>query len=526
MQNSSEPNQHAPATDVLIVGSGLIGALVAQRIREDLPEARITMVEGGSRIGPVDGHHLHDNADTEIRESFNGRAAVGVQSVYVGPRFTSSVGTDVADLPPGMFGLGAFDDDPTTMPAAAVSWNVGGMGVHWTAACPWPYDFEVVDFLPRQEWERDLAAARRLLHVTDAPFVPSTAGERVLKIIDDVNDQLAPGSQPARRAQTMPMASVAGDDGRLARVGPNRVFPPLASGTDDRFELLDQTLCVEILTDGSRATGARLRDVRTGAERYLSARSVIVCADPLRTPQLLWASGIRGEAVGAYLNEHAFLSGRVTVDLERLGLSPDDLPAYREDEPFTNMYWLPQSGTGQPLHGQIMEFLNPRAEGSDDLLYSIGASVYVPTQIRQENRIRFSPTQTDAAGLPRMELDFSYSPADLADIERGRRLQRDISAQLGAFDPDKDSLLLDAGSSMHYTGTVRMGASHDGRSVCDTDGRVWELENLFLGGGGVVPTALACNSTLTAAVLAVRMTRAAVEYVSRAMSTTPSDARE
>lgn len=518
MQNPLVSIPQASAADVLIVGSGLIGALVAQRIRENLPDARITMVEGGSRIGPVDGHHLHDNADAEIRDAFNGRAAVGVQSVYVGPRFTSSVGTDIADLPPGMFSLSAFDDDTTTMPAAALSWNVGGMGVHWTAACPWPYDFEVVDFLPREEWDRDLAAARRLLHVTEAPFVPSAAGKRVLEVI---NGQLASDGQPSRRAQVMPMASIAGDDGTIARVGPDRIFPPLASGTDDRFELLDETLCVEILTNGSRATGARLRDVSTGDERDLSARAVIVCADPLRTPQLLWASGIRGEAVGAYLNEHAFLSGRVTVDLERLGLTPGDLPAYREDEPFTNVYWLPQCGTGQPLHGQIMEFLNPRAEDSRDLLYSIGASVYVPTQIRQENRIRFSQTQTDAAGLPRMELDFSYSPTDLANIERGRCLQRDLCTQLGEFDSDKDSLLLDAGSSMHYTGTVRMGESHDGRSVCDTNGRVWELENLFLGGGGVVPTALACNSTLTAALLAVRMTRAAVDYVSRVTSATP-----
>lgn len=499
------------SADVLIVGSGLIGALVAQGIRESLPHARITMVEGGSRMGPVPGHHLHDNADAQLREAFNGKAAVGIQSVYVGPRFASAVGTDVADLPPGMFSLSAFDAETAEMPAAAVAWNAGGMGVHWTAACPWPDDYEVVEFLPRSEWDRDLAAARRLLHVSDAPFAPSIAGARVLETMK----RLLPDAPAAREVQSMPMAAVIQADGAVARVGPDRIFPDLAAAADERFELLDATLCVEILTDGSRAIGARLRDVPTGVERTVSAHTVIICADPLRTPQLLWASGVRGDAVGAYLNEHAFLSGRVIVDLDRLRLTADALPEFREDEPFSNMYWVPQIGAPQPLHGQIMEFLNRRDEDSDELLYTIGASVYVPTEIRAENRIRFSDTSTDAAGLPRMEIEFSYSPGDLADIERGRRLQRDLCAQLGEFDPEADSLLLDAGSSMHYTGTVRMGVVDDGQSVCDTDGRVWGFENLFLGGGGVVPTALACNSTLTAAILAVRMTRAAIAHVAQ-----------
>ncbi|MCU1444504.1 GMC oxidoreductase [Cryobacterium sp.] len=53
-----------------------------------------------------------------------------------------------------------------------------------------------------------------------------------------------------------------------------------------------------------------------------------------------------------------------------------------------------------------------------------------------------------------------------------------------------------------------MGAADDGESVCDPDGRVWGTGNLFVAGNGVVPTALGCNSTLTAATLAVRTARA------------------
>jgi choline dehydrogenase-like flavoprotein len=68
-------------------------------------------------------------------------------------------------------------------------------------------------------------------------------------------------------------------------------------------------------------------------------------------------------------------------------------------------------------------------------------------------------------------------------------------------------MTLAAGGSLHYTGTVRMGPADDGTSVCDLRGRVWDYENLYVAGNGVVPTALSCNSTLTSATLAVRSAR-------------------
>jgi choline dehydrogenase-like flavoprotein len=73
--------------------------------------------------------------------------------------------------------------------------------------------------------------------------------------------------------------------------------------------------------------------------------------------------------------------------------------------------------------------------------------------------------------------------------------------------------VLPAGSSLHMTGSVRMGAVDDGTSVCDTHGLVWGTENVLVAGNGVLPTALAANSTLAGSVTAVRAARRAALVV-------------
>ena len=55
-------------------------------------------------------------------------------------------------------------------------------------------------------------------------------------------------------------------------------------------------------------------------------------------------------------------------------------------------------------------------------------------------------------------------------------------------------------------GTFRMG-DNSRTSVCDSYGQVWEIENLFLGGNGILPRATASNPTLTCVAIALRSRR-------------------
>ena len=45
---------------------------------------------------------------------------------------------------------------------------------------------------------------------------------------------------------------------------------------------------------------------------------VVVAADAFRSPQLLWASGIRPAALGHYLTEHPVVISTVALDAERM----------------------------------------------------------------------------------------------------------------------------------------------------------------------------------------------------------------
>ncbi|MFT4122639.1 MAG: GMC oxidoreductase [Microbacteriaceae bacterium] len=498
-----------PAADVLIVGSGIMGSAVARLVRESAPTRRIVMVDGGPAIGGTPGLHLHDVAEPELWSRYNERVSSGIQGFYAGAAPAPSRAHDVAGLEPGMHLLSTLHDGTSAMPMAAAAWNVGGMGAHWTAATPWPAGAEVFDFGDPDGWHADLETARRLLQVRPTAIGPTAPGRIVLAALE----RRYRDAGPAERApQPMPMAVTPGPDGTLLRTGPSRIFPPIASGGDETFTLLSGTLAVALDHDGRRLRGAVVADVATGERRVIEAAATVVCADAFRTPQLLFASGIRPAALGRYLNEHAFVTGRALMDLDRFGLAIDELPLPAPGEFATDSLWLPQNGPAQPFHGQIMDttYLD---EAGAPLAHSVGLSLYTPVRSRPENRIRFLEGESDLTGMPRFEIDFGYSDADRALIERARVEMTALARRFGDFDPATESAVLPPGSSLHQTGTVRAGAADDGTSVCDPDGRVWGFENLFLAGNGVVPTAVVANATLTGTVTAVRAARAAVRVL-------------
>ncbi|MDA3630409.1 GMC oxidoreductase [Saccharopolyspora sp. WRP15-2] len=498
--------------DVLIVGGGLMGAAVARDLRDADPDVRIVMADGGPVIGPTPGQHLHDVADPAIWERYNQRVASGIQGFYTGVAPTSDVGSTLDGVEPGMYHLTSLGEDAAAMPAASVAWNAGGMGVHWTAATPTPWGAEVPSFLDDDEWLRDLERAGELLRINRNPYPPTEAGRVVTASIEKL---FADVDAPGRNVQPMPMAARRDAAGVLRRTGPNVIFPPIADATSDpHFTLLTGTRVTRLIHEGGEVRGARLEDVRSGEAQVVRATTTVVCADAIRSPQLLFGSGIRPPALGRYLNEHAFLTGRVLADPQRLGFDLAALPTQADGETVVEHYWQPHSGAAQPFQVQIGTQTFTSEDGTR-LAYQVGTSMYIPTEVQADNRLEFSDEATDVTGMPRITVHFAWSDRDRELIEQARHVQQAIGDALGSFDPETESALLDPGCSLHFTGTVRMGPADDGTNVCDPHGKVRGFDNLFVAGNGVVPTALVCNSTLAGMTTAVRAARAALTALGR-----------
>jgi choline dehydrogenase-like flavoprotein len=493
--------------DVLIVGSGMMGAAVARCLRDERPGLRIGMIAGGPAMGPRAGQHLHDVTDPEVWAQYNKRVSTGIQAFYTGVGPTGGVGTSMREVAPGMYHLVSLGEEADELSGASVAWNAGGMGVHWTAATPYPFGDEITPFIDAAEWDDDLARAADLLQINPEPFPRTAAGQTVARILGERFD---PRSAPGRHLQDMPMAVNPDATGLKVRTSPSVIFPPIGDPSlDPAFTLVADAMATAVVHTEGRATGAVVRDILTDETRELRAAQVIVCADAVRTPQLLFASGIRPEALGRYLNEHYFLTGQVNADIDRLGLDLAAMQPPTDHEWAADCLWVPQSGAPQPYQVHIMTKVLVD-EARTPVGYGVGIEYYVQTEIQRENRLEFSETEVDATGMPRIRAHFHYTDADRAALERARVDQAEASRLLGDFDPETESAVLTPGSSLHLTGTVRMGVADDGTSVCDTDGRVWGFGNLYVAGNGVLPTALVCNSTLTGMTTAVRAARALI----------------
>jgi choline dehydrogenase-like flavoprotein len=126
---------------------------------------------------------------------------------------------------------------------------------------------------------------------------------------------------------------------------------------------------------------------------------------------------------------------------------------------------------------------------------------------RYEDAVTFDDAELDYRGFPNMTISYALTDSEQSEIADATERLRRAGNALGTF--IAEPRLLPNGSSLHYQGTMRMGAEDDGTSVADPDSRVWGFENLVVGGNALIPTATTMNPTLMSVAIAVRGARAA-----------------
>jgi choline dehydrogenase-like flavoprotein len=130
---------------------------------------------------------------------------------------------------------------------------------------------------------------------------------------------------------------------------------------------------------------------------------------------------------------------------------------------------------------------------------------------RADSRVTLTD-KVDALGMPRLRIDWRYSPQDIDSVGRtldlmAKELER---SDAGRLEVDRATLEEDltrfGAYGGHHIGTARMGT--DARtSVVDADCRVHSVQNLFVAGSAAFPTSSQANPTLTLIALSLRLGR-------------------
>lgn len=515
---------------IAVVGSGPIGSAYARLLLEGLPDARVIMFEAGPQLTDRPGESVRNIADPDeksrARELSQGpqagefRESLGIPSgTVVEGMFTARQGTHLFD-----FG-GAGSAHAPTFPAAAGATNVGGQGAHWTCAIPRPAFSEKVPFIADDEWDELIVAAERLLHAQNAAFADSAVGGAIRSLLsEEFAGELPEGYGPS----TLPVAGDPQPDGTMRWAGADVVLGPLIEPGNplaERFELRDLTLVRRVERDGDVVTGVRVEDLRTKEASFVPADLVVVAADAFRSPQLLWASGIRPAALGHYLTEHPVVISTVALDAERMGRFATEAQLDEElarraanaADPVAAVNRIPFSEPDHPFSLQVMYSettpfpMDPDAPLARNRWGYVNMGYGMRKFPRFEDAVTFDDAEPDYRGFPNMTIEYELTDAERTEIDAATERLRRAGDALGTF--VAEPRLMPNGSSLHYQGTMRMGAADDGTSVADPWSRVWGYENLVVGGNALIPTPTAMNPTLMSVAIAVRGARKAVEQL-------------
>lgn len=523
--------------DVLIVGSGPIGATYARKLVE--AGRSVYMVDAGARHSARPGEHL--------KNSFLYQRNLDLfASVIRGHLHTLSVPTNnrpALTLDPGAF---RFDqkkyagfvqnnqnpeqDPEKNLPGVGVTYAVGGMATHWTCATPRHHPtIERSDMYTNQEWDRLYTAGEELLNTHKHEFDGSIRHMIVRDALQNEYSELP----EAYGVQNLPLAVERRKDNPdfVHWSGTDTVLGPLADGLQDAepFILKQQHRCFKLVptADGSTVDHAVIQNLMEWGSYNVRAKTYIVCCNAYLTPQVLYNSGIRPEPLGRYLTEQPMAFCQIVLSQSIIDAIRDDsrftekVEAHRQESPLDPVpfaigesepqVWIPVSDD-RPWHCQVHRdaFHYGDVQPNVDSRLVVDLRWFGIVEPHPDSKLSFSDNHMDTFGMPQPTFQWILDDDDrrkqhlmMADMLRA-------ASALGGFLPGSEPTFVDPGLPIHTTGTVRMGESSDD-SVVDQNSQVWGIDNLFLGGNGLIPRGSASNPTLTSVAMALKASEHIIE---------------
>ena len=512
-------------TDVLVIGSGAAGAVIAYRLSEQ--GVRVVCLEQGPWVLPSEHPHYSNEWEFELQRRWGRNPNVRQAS---------------ADFP-----ISSTRVNPMLYNA------VGGSTVHYNAH--WPR-LKPVDFRKGTEHGLEGSADWPISYEDLAPYYEQN--DVIMGISGIAGDPANPARSP-RQTPPLPFgihgrriaeaferlgwhwwpadnAILTEDyDGRVACIhcGSCRNGCPRGSlatvtwtywprALRNGVELRTHARVEQItLDEQGRANGAVYINLRTGERQLQRASLVVLCANGLGTPRLLLLSanaqhpdGLANSSglVGRYLMHHAYAENTMIFADPIDGFTgaygapilSQEFYDTEVERGFVNGFTF-QIGRGMTASPAALGL--PWGKDHRDAFaklfnHEIWFSVQTEDLPIYDNYVTLDREHVDSSGLPGVAITWEVHPNDRNIIEFGVDRARELADAAGALALETSGVA-DPSPAWHLLGTCRMG-SDPATSVTDADHQTWDVPNLYICDGSSFVTGGSVNPTSTIGALALR----------------------
>lgn len=450
-------------SDVLIVGAGSAGSVVAEQLSAD-PRCAVTVLEAGPALGDpallaqtTNGLQLPIGSRSPLVQRYQTRltdhpvrAASIVRGATIGGSGAVNGGYFCRGLPQDFDGAGI------------PGWAWSDVADHFRA-------IETdLDFTGPAHGDAGPILVRRTHEMTGTTecFIDAARGAGFSWIADlnDCGPQLIPG------VGAVPLNIVDG-----VRIGSGAAFLLRARGRAN-LTVLARTRALRLRFNRTAAVGVDA--VGPDGPMTCIADRIILCAGAIESAHLLMLSGIGDEAMLRSL-------GVPVVMPLPVGMSCSDHPEWVLPTDWTVVAGRPvlevvlntaDDVEIRPYTGGFVAMTGDGAAGHPDWPH-IGVALMRP---RARGRVRL--VSADAAVPPRIEHRYDSEPEDVEALRRGSELARELA---GAATYVGDPVWA---TSQHLCASAPMGIDGDPRAVVDPRCRVWGIDNLWVIDGSILPT--------------------------------------